>query len=194
MKAGKLVHVITVQRFTSAPNEYGTPIEAWSDLATLRAEVVEQSTEEFIRAQGAAEESAIVFRTRFLAGIGNGDIGNEDFGRDFGKRLDRQRFHGRSRLRGASAGNPARSVSINLHDIRLHIESGQRRAGQSHNQRQACENHCTLRPAPLGILHDRRVTKTPMYDEAMASAHKKARFLKGKRARWLSCCEESAER
>jgi len=62
-----------VQRFTSAPNEYGTPIEAWSDLATLRAEVVEQSTEEFIRAQGAAEESAIVFRTRFLAGIGNGD-------------------------------------------------------------------------------------------------------------------------
>lgn len=69
MKAGKLVHIITVQRASVAVNDAGTPIDTWAHFATLRAELVEQSTEEFIRSQGAAEEAAIVFRTRFVAGI-----------------------------------------------------------------------------------------------------------------------------
>lgn len=72
MKSGKLFHFIKVQRSTEGVNEYGTPELVWSDFATLRAERVEQSTEEFLGA-GVGEETAIVFRTRFLDGITNAD-------------------------------------------------------------------------------------------------------------------------
>ncbi len=72
MRAGRLDRTITVQRFTSTPDDYGTPVETWSDVATLRAEVVQASTSEFIRA-GAVDETVIVFRARFLDGITNAD-------------------------------------------------------------------------------------------------------------------------
>lgn len=73
MKAGKMAHVIEVQRATRTINDAGTPSTAWTRLATLRAEVVERSTEEFIRDGGAADEERIVFRTRFLEGITSDD-------------------------------------------------------------------------------------------------------------------------
>ena len=73
MKAGKLTRVIRIERSTASVNDYGTPTNTWSVAATLRAEVVERSTEEFLRAQGAVEEAAIVFRTRYASGITNAD-------------------------------------------------------------------------------------------------------------------------
>ncbi|SFP62643.1 phage head closure protein [Tranquillimonas alkanivorans] len=74
MRAGKLTHVIKVQQYdASAVNEYGTPVPTWTDLATLRAEVVEQTAEEFIRDARATTETAIVFRTRFLDGVKTAD-------------------------------------------------------------------------------------------------------------------------
>lgn len=73
MKAGKLVHIITVERATASINAAGTPTTSWTGVATLRAEIVEQSTEEFIRNHGASEEAVIVFRTRFVAGITTAD-------------------------------------------------------------------------------------------------------------------------
>ncbi len=72
MRAGRLDRTITLQRFTSAPDDFGTPVETWSDVATLRAEIVQGSTAEFMRG-GAVDETVIVFRTRFLAGITNTD-------------------------------------------------------------------------------------------------------------------------
>lgn len=36
MRAGKLDRSITVQSFVSAPNEYGTPVSTWTDVATVR--------------------------------------------------------------------------------------------------------------------------------------------------------------
>ena len=72
MRSGKLRHVITIERFTSTVNEYATPVKTWTKLATLRAQVLQASTDEFIR-NGAIDQNVIVFRTRALAGITNAD-------------------------------------------------------------------------------------------------------------------------
>ena len=72
MRSGRLRHVISIERFTSTVNEYGTPVTTWSKLATLRAQVLQASTDEFIR-NGAVDENVIVFRTRAMEGITNAD-------------------------------------------------------------------------------------------------------------------------
>lgn len=68
MRAGALSRLVTLQRSTTVLNDAGTPTEAWEDLATLRAEVVELGTVEAIRQYGAAEVGTLVFRTRFYPG------------------------------------------------------------------------------------------------------------------------------
>lgn len=68
MRAGKLDRTITIQRGTNIVNEYGSPAFTWANLATLRAQVVQSSTEEFIE-NGAEEKTVVIFRTRFLAGV-----------------------------------------------------------------------------------------------------------------------------
>ena len=73
MRSGKLRHLIEIERASNAPNDYGTPVTTWTVIASLRAEVVSRSTEEFIRDAGASDVTAIVFRTRFLGGITNAD-------------------------------------------------------------------------------------------------------------------------
>lgn len=73
MRAGKLDRVITIQRNTYVVDEYGNPEHTWSDVATVRAQIVQQSTEEFIRNYGASDETVIIFRIRWLDGITNAD-------------------------------------------------------------------------------------------------------------------------
>jgi SPP1 family predicted phage head-tail adaptor len=73
MRAGKLVHAVKIERATHAVNDTGGPVTTWSHYAWLRAEKVEQSTAEAIRAYGASEETLLVFRTRFKAGVTNAD-------------------------------------------------------------------------------------------------------------------------
>lgn len=73
MKSGRLIEVIEIERFTSAVNEYGTPVQEWVRLCTLRAERVDQSTTEFIRNYGASDEEVVIFRARFFEGIRNAD-------------------------------------------------------------------------------------------------------------------------
>ena len=72
MRSGRLRHVITIERFTSTVNEYGTPETTWTKFATLRAQVLQASTDEFIR-NGAVDENVIVFRTRAMEGITNAE-------------------------------------------------------------------------------------------------------------------------
>ncbi len=60
---------IIVQRVSTGIDDWGTPIEAWSDLVTLRAQVIQSSTEEFIRGAGASDETVVVFRTWYYDGI-----------------------------------------------------------------------------------------------------------------------------
>ncbi|EPX85385.1 phage head closure protein [Salipiger mucosus] len=69
MKAGKMVHVIEIQQSATTVNDAGTPKKTWSKLATLRAELIEQSTEEFLHNAGDTSVMTLAFRTRYLAGI-----------------------------------------------------------------------------------------------------------------------------
>ncbi len=63
MRAGKLRHVLTVQRSTETIDAMGTPVTTWADLITLRAEIIERGTVESIGNQGAVEQDGITFRT-----------------------------------------------------------------------------------------------------------------------------------
>jgi len=67
MRAGKLDKVITLQRTTYQDDGYGGQIPINDDYATMRAQVVQASTEEFLRAWGTSTETAIIFRIRYLA-------------------------------------------------------------------------------------------------------------------------------
>lgn len=69
MRAGKLDRTIRLDRVVHEINDFGTPVETWATLATLRAEIVSASTEEFIRDFGASDETVVVFRCRYLAGV-----------------------------------------------------------------------------------------------------------------------------
>jgi SPP1 family predicted phage head-tail adaptor len=72
MRAGKLDRTIVIERSEETIDAYGTPASVWSLVAILRAEIVQASTEEFIR-NGAVDETAMVFRTRWLAGVTTAD-------------------------------------------------------------------------------------------------------------------------
>lgn len=74
MRAGKLDSTITVQRDGSTViDDYGTPTTSPGASATVRAQVIQASTEEFIRGAGATDESVVVFRIRWLADLTNAD-------------------------------------------------------------------------------------------------------------------------
>ncbi len=68
MRAGKLDQKIEIRRQADdAVDEYGNPIPGTiTTIATLRAQIIQASTEEFIRAWGANSETVIIFRTRWL--------------------------------------------------------------------------------------------------------------------------------
>lgn len=68
-----LVDTITVQRATVEVGAAGTPAETWADLVTLRAERLQHSTEEHLRAAGAAGETVAVFRVRHVDGLTTAD-------------------------------------------------------------------------------------------------------------------------
>ncbi len=72
MRAGKLDQQITVQRSVTAIDDYGVPSTTWTDLVTVRAQVIQQSTEEFIR-NGASDETVVVFRTRWIEDVTTAD-------------------------------------------------------------------------------------------------------------------------
>lgn len=62
MRAGKLMESIVIERGQAVVNDAGTPTFTWQQVASLRAEKVEQSTTEFIRNFGASDEEIVVFR------------------------------------------------------------------------------------------------------------------------------------
>ena len=67
MRAGKLDRVITIQVYTrTGTTPGGAPIMAWSDVATVRAQLLQASTEEYQRAYGEGGNTAVIFRIRWL--------------------------------------------------------------------------------------------------------------------------------
>lgn len=73
MRAGALDRTITVQRMTTGVKPGGGVMETWTDLVTLRAQIVQASMDEYIRASGASDETVIIFRTWWRDGITNAD-------------------------------------------------------------------------------------------------------------------------
>lgn len=64
MRSGKLDRTIALQSFTNTVDDFGTPVKAWTDYATVRAELLEESTKEFRANYGARDEALAVFCIR----------------------------------------------------------------------------------------------------------------------------------
>lgn len=70
MRGGKLDRVITIERASTVIDDAGTPTSTWATVATLRAQIIKQSADEFIQTEGGGNsENAIVFRTRYIEGV-----------------------------------------------------------------------------------------------------------------------------
>lgn len=74
MRAGKLDRTITIQWYDETNiDDYGTPKPDWKDRATVRAQIIQQSTEEFIRGYGASDDAIVIFRVRWIDDITTAD-------------------------------------------------------------------------------------------------------------------------
>lgn len=69
MRAGKLDRTIVIERAMTGVDDYGTPVETWATIATVRAQRLQSSAEEYMRSHGASSESAIIFRIRHIDGL-----------------------------------------------------------------------------------------------------------------------------
>ena len=70
MRAGNLDRIITVQAAEiSEPDENRNVTEGWGEARTLRAQIIQAATDEFLRASGESSEETVVFRTHFVDGI-----------------------------------------------------------------------------------------------------------------------------
>lgn len=70
MRAGKLDSTIEIRRESFEDDGAGNQVPTGETVfVTLRAQVIQSSTEEFLRAYGASSESVIIFRTRWADGI-----------------------------------------------------------------------------------------------------------------------------
>jgi SPP1 family predicted phage head-tail adaptor len=78
MRSGKLNETITLSRVESVSNDYGGVEETLVEYATLRAQIIEESTEEFIRGWGASTERLRIFRTRWRDDVGVADVLTHD--------------------------------------------------------------------------------------------------------------------
>ena len=65
MKAGDLTQRVTVERFTSTVDGWGTPIESWAPLFTCWAAVEPLVGREYIAAQALQSEVTTRIRMRF---------------------------------------------------------------------------------------------------------------------------------
>jgi|AraplaMF_Col_mLB_1032019.scaffolds.fasta_scaffold82384_1 SPP1 family predicted phage head-tail adaptor len=73
MRSGKLDRTIRIDQFNpNSVDDYGTPTSGFTPRATLRAQIVQASTEEAIR-NGAEDTTLVIFRTRWLADVTNAD-------------------------------------------------------------------------------------------------------------------------
>ena len=70
MRAGKLTHTIEIKRPSYVDDGYGNQVPGpVTVVATLRAQLIEESTDEFIRNYGGSTERLRIFRTRYVDGI-----------------------------------------------------------------------------------------------------------------------------
>ncbi|WP_276118382.1 phage head closure protein [Pararhizobium qamdonense] len=73
MRAGKLDKTITIDRAATTVDEYGAPTEGWTTITTVRAQLIQSTTEEFIQSFGSSSKVAVIFRIRHRDGIAVSD-------------------------------------------------------------------------------------------------------------------------
>ena len=73
MRAGKLDRTIAIERQTEIVAPSGSVSNDWTNVATVRAEIVTQSATEFLTGFGEAENGSVVFRVRYLPAITTAD-------------------------------------------------------------------------------------------------------------------------
>jgi SPP1 family predicted phage head-tail adaptor len=73
MRAGKLDRTIAIERQTETVNAAGSVASTWTNIATVRAELIQASAREFLEAHGETESTTIVFLVRYVAGITTDD-------------------------------------------------------------------------------------------------------------------------
>jgi SPP1 family predicted phage head-tail adaptor len=69
MRAGNLDRTITIQAATQVDDGFGNLTDTWADFATMRAQLIQASTDEYIRNYGVSDETVTIFRTRYLDGV-----------------------------------------------------------------------------------------------------------------------------
>ncbi|WP_194273770.1 MULTISPECIES: phage head closure protein [Rhizobium] len=69
MRSGKLDNTIVLWSATYVDDGYGNLVPQETEFATLRAQIIEESTDEFMRNYGASTERLKIFRTRFIDGV-----------------------------------------------------------------------------------------------------------------------------
>lgn len=73
IRAGKLDRQITIERETEAVAASGAVSKTWEPIATVRAELVQLSAEEFLTGFGEGDAGGALFRIRFMSGISTAD-------------------------------------------------------------------------------------------------------------------------
>ena len=69
MRAGKLDRFITIERETETVAPSGAISSAWTNFATVRAELVQLSASDFLSGFGEGQTASVIFRIRYLPGI-----------------------------------------------------------------------------------------------------------------------------
>jgi len=73
MQAGSLNQRVTLERYTSTTDEWGSPIEAWAPLFTCWAAVEPLTGREYFAADAAQSEVTARIRMRYRPGITSQD-------------------------------------------------------------------------------------------------------------------------
>lgn len=73
MRAGNLDRSIDLERLTETVQPSGAVVTTWTKIATVRAEIVQQSATEFLTGFGEAESGTIVFRIRYVPDLTTAD-------------------------------------------------------------------------------------------------------------------------
>lgn len=73
LNIGKMDRRITIERETETVKPSGSVVKAWTTVASVWAEVVQQSAPEFFTGFGEVEAGACVFRVRYRPGITTAD-------------------------------------------------------------------------------------------------------------------------
>ncbi len=69
LNIGKMDRRITIERESETVKPSGSIIKAWATVATVWAEIVQQTTNEFFTGYGEAETGTVIFRVRYRPGI-----------------------------------------------------------------------------------------------------------------------------